>query len=67
MAFATLNLDWKEHVEFDSNLLRPTDLTVATANPRKAKEKLSWSAKYQMQEVVKKIVDAEKRAKRAES
>jgi GDPmannose 4,6-dehydratase len=65
MAFSALGLNWKEHVEFDSNLLRPTDLAVGTANPRKAKEKLCWSAKYQMQDVVKMIVAVEKRAKRA--
>jgi GDPmannose 4,6-dehydratase len=51
-AFATVNLDWREHVSIDESLLRPTDLAVGRGNPRKAKEMLGWKAKYKMQEVV---------------
>jgi len=60
MAFSVSDLDWKDHVEFDRNLLRPTDLAIGKANPRKAKEKLHWSAKYKMQDVVKMMIDNEK-------
>lgn len=60
MAFSALDLDWKSHVEFDSNLLRPTDLSVGRANPKKAQEQLGWSAKYSVQEVVKMMISYEK-------
>jgi len=60
MAFSVLELDWKNHVEFDSDLLRPTDLSIGRANPKKAKEQFGWSAKYTAQEVVKMMIDYEK-------
>jgi len=60
MAFSALDLDWKNYVEFDSGLLRPTDLSIGLANPKKAKENLGWSAKYTTQEVVKMMIDFEK-------
>jgi GDPmannose 4,6-dehydratase len=56
MAFSALELDWKNYVEFDSSLLRPTDLSVGRANPKKAKEQLGWSAKYTTQEIVKMMI-----------
>jgi len=59
MAFSALGLNWKDHVEFNRDLLRPTDLSVGKANPRKAKEKLCWSARYKMQDVVKMMIDVE--------
>ncbi len=63
MTFSALGLNWKDHVEFNSNLLRPTDLAVGKANPKKAKDKLFWSARYKMQDVVKMMIDTEKIAK----
>jgi GDPmannose 4,6-dehydratase len=52
-AFAAVRLDWREHVEIDSNLLRPTDLAVGRGNSGKAKDILGWEAKYKMKDVVK--------------
>ncbi len=51
-AFASIGLDWHDHVVTDASLLRPTDLTVSWGNPAKAKEKLGWQAEYKMQDVV---------------
>lgn len=60
MTFSALNLDWKNHVEFDRNLLRPTDLVIGRASPKKAKEQLCWTAKYKMQDVIRAMIDNEK-------
>ncbi len=60
MAFSVLDLDWKKHVEFDSSLLRPTDLAIGCANPKKAKEQLGWSAKSIALDVVKMMIAHEK-------
>lgn len=57
-AFASVNLDWREHVVIDNSLLRPTDLAVGRGNPVKAKNKLGWQAKYKMQDVVQMMVKA---------
>jgi len=57
-AFAILNLNWKDHTQIDPSLSRATDISVGCANPRKAKEILGWSAKFKMEDVVKKMIDA---------
>lgn len=51
-AFEEMKLDWKKYVTMDSGLLRPTDISISKGNPKKAKEKLNWKAKYKMQDVV---------------
>jgi GDPmannose 4,6-dehydratase len=35
--FRLVGLDWREHVESDPTLLRPTELKVGRANPAKAR------------------------------
>jgi GDPmannose 4,6-dehydratase len=58
-AFKAVGLNWKHHVQIDNSLLRPTDLAVGRANPKKAKEKLGWVAKYKMKDVVKNMIGEE--------
>ncbi|MDD1416788.1 GDP-mannose 4,6-dehydratase [Dolichospermum sp. ST_con] len=57
-AFASINLDWQDHVVIDSSLFRPTDLAVGKGNPTKAKIQLGWEAKYKMRDVVRMMVNA---------
>ena len=52
-AFAVVNLDWREHVDINPTLLRPTDIMIGRANPSKAKNTLGWSAKTKMRDVVR--------------
>jgi GDPmannose 4,6-dehydratase len=56
--FNYLGLDWRQYVEVDRTLLRPTDIAVSRGNAAKAKEKLGWQAKYTMKEVAYMMVDA---------
>jgi GDPmannose 4,6-dehydratase len=58
MAFAAVNLDWREHVSVDNSLLRPTDIAVGRGNPAKAKQKLGWQAKYQTPDIVRLMMEA---------
>ena len=58
-AFKYLGLDWREYTINDSNLLRPADIAVGLANPKKAAEVLSWKAINKMKDVVKMMIDAE--------
>ena len=58
-AFASVKLDWREHVESDPELMRPTDIAAGMGNPAKAREKLGWEAKNKMHRVVRMMVDAE--------
>lgn len=57
-AFDCAGLDWRQHVDCDPDLLRPTDLRVSRANPTRARERLGWQAKLAMPEVVRKMVAA---------
>ncbi|WAL60167.1 GDP-mannose 4,6-dehydratase [Thermocoleostomius sinensis] len=56
--FSYLGLNWREHIEVDCSLFRPTDIAVSRGNAAKAKAKLGWQAKYRMREVAQMMVDA---------
>jgi len=56
-AFATVGLNWQDHVVSDQSLLRPTDLAISRGNPNKAKEKLGWQAQYKMTDIVRMMVE----------
>ena len=57
-AFRLVGLDWREHVESDPTLLRPTDLKIGRANPDKARGQLGWVASSKMRDVVRQMVKA---------
>ena len=58
-AFAEVDLDWKEHVQLDQSLLRPTDIRRGRADPRQAAEVLGWQATTRFDEIVRLMVSAE--------
>lgn len=61
-AFAAVGLEWNDHVACDPDLLRPTDISVGRANPGKAEHILGWQATNRMHDVVRLMVEAERRA-----
>jgi GDPmannose 4,6-dehydratase len=58
-AFAEVGLEWRDHVDIDERLFRPADITFASANPARAKQRLGWKAKAEMPDVVKMMVAAQ--------
>jgi GDPmannose 4,6-dehydratase len=60
IAFRAVGLDWREHVETDPSLFRPTDIVGNWANPDKAVRVLGWRATVAMEETVRRMVEAEK-------
>ncbi len=58
-AFACVGLNWKDHVEIDQNLLRPTDLMVGRADPGRAEHVLGWKAEKIMPDVVRLMIEVE--------
>lgn len=60
LAFAEFGLDWKDHVETDFSLMRPSEISIGRANPVKARERLGWRAENKMQDVVKRMSASEK-------
>jgi GDPmannose 4,6-dehydratase len=59
-AFNEVGLDWKDHVEIDSALVRPSEIAANVGNPGKAITKLGWKPAYKMNDVVKAMVEAER-------
>jgi GDPmannose 4,6-dehydratase len=61
-AFASVGLDWRDHVAIDPALSRPADIAWNGAEPRKAAEVLGWRASVAMPEIASRMVNAEERA-----
>ena len=41
-AFAYFGLNWKEYIDLDLSLMRPSDIAISRGNPLKAKDILGW-------------------------
>lgn len=57
--FSKFGMNWRDHVEHNPDLLRPTDILISKANPAKAKEKLGWQAQHRMTDVARMMVEAQ--------
>lgn len=55
-SFLALGLNWRDHVQQDEGLFRPTDLVISAADPSKARNQLGWSAQTFMPQVVEKMI-----------
>lgn len=59
-AFKCVNLSWEDHVRIDSGLLRPTDIEMNMGDASLAKRDMGWEAKFDMYDVVRMMVHAER-------
>lgn len=59
IAFEYLALDYEKYVVIDPKFYRPAEVEVLLGNPAKAKAKLGWEPKVQLNELIKKMVDAD--------
>ncbi len=59
IAFAELGLEAKEHVGLDPEAVRSGDLEFTLADPAKAREQLGWTARTQLDELVRLMVAAD--------
>lgn len=57
-AFANVGLDWRDHVDIDPQLFRPSELRVSRADPSRAEQVLGWRARSRAADVVRKMVTA---------
>jgi GDPmannose 4,6-dehydratase len=55
-AFGELGLDWRDHVELDHNLERPSDIMCSKGDAGKAHAELGWKSSYTMPDVVRMLV-----------
>jgi len=58
-AYAHFGLNYKDHIETNSGLFRPTELKHGVGDARKAADKLGWHAQKTMTDVVAAMADAE--------
>jgi GDPmannose 4,6-dehydratase len=61
-AFAEFGLDWRDKVELDTSLRRPTEIMYNCGNADKARRQLGWTATHTMPDIVRLMAEAEKTA-----
>ncbi len=60
-AFSHVGLDWRDHVESDPRLMRPTEIAAARGDYSKAKAELGWEPRLSFQELIGLMVDEDMR------
>lgn len=58
-AFATMNLDWKQHLRQDNRLLRPAEPQRLLGNPAKARRLLNWEPSITFKQMIEDMTRAE--------
>ena len=59
LAFARVNLDWREHVELDPRHLRPSEVDLLLGDASRARAELGWKPEVSFRELVEMMVDAD--------
>ena len=59
LAFEHAGLSMEEHVTVDERFLRPAEVDILQGNPDKAKERLGWSPRASLGDLVAEMVDAD--------
>jgi GDPmannose 4,6-dehydratase len=59
IAFLRVGLDWREHVDSDPSMFRPSDAPLRLANPARAKSRLGWTPEVDFQRLVEMMIDHE--------
>jgi GDPmannose 4,6-dehydratase len=61
IAFEHVGLRYEDHVVVDPAFFRPAEVDVLLGNPAKARERLGWSAKTSLEELIASMVEADLR------
>lgn len=59
MAFSHVGLRWREHVDYDPRLCRPTEVDCLIGDASKAKRDLGWEPKVDFRTLIRLMVDAD--------
>jgi GDPmannose 4,6-dehydratase len=59
--FNRLDLKWRDHVDYDESLLRPSDIRYSAADPSLAKAQLDWQANTDFDRLIDRLVEAQLR------
>jgi GDPmannose 4,6-dehydratase len=66
IAFEHVGLRYEDYVVVDPAFFRPAEVDVLLGNPAKARERLGWSARTSLEELIATMVDADLRRARRE-
>ncbi len=61
VAFGTVGLNWRDHVDIDSRFFRPAEVDLLIGDPSKAKRKLGWEPKTKFKALIELMVDSDVR------
>lgn len=64
-AYGSVDLDWERHVVVDPALVRPAEIDVLTGDPAQARELMGWAPEVGFEEMVARMVQAERELLRA--
>lgn len=67
VAFRYVGLDWRNHVEKDTQLLRPSDISVSVGTAARAEQVIGWHAETKFLALVQRLVEAEMERRRHKS
>ncbi|WP_026760893.1 GDP-mannose 4,6-dehydratase [Selenomonas ruminantium] len=59
IAFEHVGLDYEKYVVIDPKFYRPAEVDLLLGDPKKAQEKLGWTAKTSLEELIHMMVDAD--------
>ena len=59
IAFEHVDLDYEKYVVIDPKFYRPAEVDLLLGDPKKAQEKLGWTAKTSLEELIHMMVDAD--------
>lgn len=61
IAFNVAGLDWKDYVEIDESLFRPSEVWTLTGDASKAHEKLGWRPTAKFEDIITRMVECDMR------
>lgn len=61
LAFRAAGLNWRDHVVVDKAFVRPAEVDLLRANPKRAHEELGWEPTVSFDELVRLMVEADMR------
>ena len=62
LVFCQVNLDWRDHIDIDPTLFRASDISENYADPSLARRELEWSAELSLEDIIMRLVTAERTA-----
>jgi GDPmannose 4,6-dehydratase len=58
MTFSKLNLDWKNYVDLDEELTRPSDVLISCGSPKLAKHVLGWQYSTTIEQIIDRMLNS---------